>query len=133
MFSSIEDALIDYQKGKIIIVVDDEDRENEGDMICNSNFATPENINFMAQNARGLICVAIDKSIADKMQLLSFHLCISIAIRLTRISRGRNFHCKLLCRLNQQGVSEIAQNLQSWAQRDSQGQVFYLHNPGILY
>lgn len=69
MFSSIEDALIDYQKGKIIIVVDDEDRENEGDMICNSNFATPENINFMAQNARGLICVAIDKSIADKMQL----------------------------------------------------------------
>ena len=67
------------------------------------------------------------------MQLLSFHLCISIAIRLTRISRGRNFHCKLLCRLNQQGVSEIAQNLQSWAQRDSQGQVFYLHNPGILY
>ena len=69
MFSSIEDALIDYQKGKIIIVVDDEDRENEGDMICNSKFATPENINFMAQNARGLICVAIDKSIADKMQL----------------------------------------------------------------
>ena len=66
------------------------------------------------------------------MQLLSFHLCISIAIRLTRISRGRNFHCKLLFRLNQQGVSEIAQNLQSWAQRDSQGQVFYLHNPGAL-
>lgn len=69
MFSSIEDALIDYSKGKIIIVVDDEDRENEGDMICAADFATPENINFMAQNARGLICVAIDKSIADKMEL----------------------------------------------------------------
>ena len=69
MFSSIEDALIDYAKGKIIIVVDDEDRENEGDMICNAKFATPDVINYMAQNARGLICVAIDKNIADKMEL----------------------------------------------------------------
>ena len=69
MFSKIEDALIDYQKGKIIIVVDDEDRENEGDMICNAKFATPEVINYMAQNARGLICVAINSGIAEKMQL----------------------------------------------------------------
>lgn len=69
MFSSIEDALIDYANGKIIIVVDDEDRENEGDMICNAKFATPQNINFMAQNARGLICVAIDKELAQKMDL----------------------------------------------------------------
>lgn len=70
MFSSIEDALIDYAQGKIIIVVDDENRENEGDMICNAKFATPENINFMAQFARGLICVAIDSDIAQKMELV---------------------------------------------------------------
>ena len=69
MFNSIEDALSDYKKGKIIIVVDDEDRENEGDMICNARYSTPENLNYMAQNARGLICVAIDKEIANKMQL----------------------------------------------------------------
>ena len=69
MFNTIEEALIDYKQGKIIIVVDDENRENEGDMICNAQFATPENINYMAQNARGLICVAIDKEIANKMQL----------------------------------------------------------------
>lgn len=69
MFNKIEDALIDYKQGKIIIVVDDEDRENEGDMICNAKFATPENLNYMAQNARWLICVAIDKDIAHKMQL----------------------------------------------------------------
>ena len=69
MFNSIEEALNDYKLGKIIIVVDDEDRENEGDMICNAKFATPENINYMAQNARGLICVAIDKTIAQKMEL----------------------------------------------------------------
>ena len=69
MFSSIEDALIDYKQGKIVIVVDDENRENEGDMICAADFSTPENINYMAQNARGLICVAIDKCIAEKMEL----------------------------------------------------------------
>ena len=69
MFNSIEDALIDYAKGKIVIVVDDENRENEGDMICAGDFATPENINFMAQNARGLICVAIDKTIANRLEL----------------------------------------------------------------
>ena len=69
MFDKIEDALIDYANGKMLIIVDDEDRENEGDMICNAKFVTPEIINFMAQNARGLICVAIDKTIADKMEL----------------------------------------------------------------
>ncbi len=69
MFNTIEQALIDYKSGKIVIVVDDENRENEGDMICNAKFATPQNINFMAQNARGLICVAIDKTIAQKMEL----------------------------------------------------------------
>lgn len=69
MFNTIEDAIKDYKQGKIIIVVDDEDRENEGDMICNALYATPENINYMANMARGLICVAIDKTIADKMEL----------------------------------------------------------------
>ena len=69
MFNSIEEALKDYSKGKIIIVVDDENRENEGDMICNAHFANHENLNYMAQNARGLICVAIDREIAHKMQL----------------------------------------------------------------
>ena len=64
MFNTIEEALLDYKQGKIVIVVDDENRENEGDMICAADFATPENINYMAQNARGLICVAIDKEIA---------------------------------------------------------------------
>lgn len=69
MFSLINDALIDYSQGKIIIVVDDENRENEGDMICAADFATPENINYMAQNARGLVCVAIDKTIANQFEL----------------------------------------------------------------
>ena len=56
MFSSIEDALIDYAKGKIIIVVDDENRENEGDMICNAKFATPENIAGLAAEVSAGLC-----------------------------------------------------------------------------
>ncbi len=69
MFNTIEEALIDYKNGKIIIVVDDENRENECDMICNALHSTPENLNYMAQNARGLICVAIDNQIAQNLQL----------------------------------------------------------------
>ena len=55
----IEDAIEDIRKGKVIIVVDDEDRENEGDFICAAESITPEIINFMATNARGLICLTL--------------------------------------------------------------------------
>ncbi len=59
MLDKIEDAIKDIKNGKIIIVVDDEDRENEGDMICASDLVTPEIINFMTKEARGLICVSL--------------------------------------------------------------------------
>jgi hypothetical protein len=55
-YGTIEQALEDLRQGKIILVTDDPDRENEGDMICAGQFATQENINFMAVHARGLIC-----------------------------------------------------------------------------
>ncbi|MGL4522023.1 MAG: bifunctional 3,4-dihydroxy-2-butanone-4-phosphate synthase/GTP cyclohydrolase II [Bacilli bacterium] len=70
MFSKIEDALEDLKAGKIIVVCDDEDRENEGDLVCLADWATPANINFMATFGRGLICVPIEESLANK---LSFH------------------------------------------------------------
>ena len=56
MFDSIEDALADIKAGKVVIVVDDEDRENEGDFICAARTITPEIVNFMATHGRGLIC-----------------------------------------------------------------------------
>ena len=55
VYSTIDEALEDLRNGKIIIVSDDEDRENEGDLICAAEFATTENINFMATYAKGLI------------------------------------------------------------------------------
>lgn len=67
--SSIEEALEDLRAGKMIIVVDDEDRENEGDLIVMAERVTPESINFMAKYGRGLICLAIAPEIAERLKL----------------------------------------------------------------
>ena len=67
--SKIEDAIKDIKKGKMVILVDDEDRENEGDLIVAAEFATPEVINFMATHGRGLICLSVDTSKAKKLDL----------------------------------------------------------------
>ncbi len=66
---TIEDALKDLASGKMIIVVDDEDRENEGDLIAAAELCTPETINFMSKYARGLICVAITEERAAELEL----------------------------------------------------------------
>lgn len=69
VYSTIEEALEDLRKGKIIVVSDDEDRENEGDLICAAEFATAENINFMAVYAKGLICMPMSRDITNKLSL----------------------------------------------------------------
>lgn len=63
------EAIDEIKKGRMVIMVDDEDRENEGDLVYASAFSTPEHVNFMAINARGLICVAISKEIATRLDL----------------------------------------------------------------
>ncbi|MCM1265212.1 MAG: bifunctional 3,4-dihydroxy-2-butanone-4-phosphate synthase/GTP cyclohydrolase II [Candidatus Gastranaerophilales bacterium] len=68
-FNTIEEALEDYKSGKFLIVADDTSRENEGDLICSAQMVTPEKINFMAKEARGLICLALSQDIADKLEL----------------------------------------------------------------
>ena len=69
MLDRIEDALEDLRAGKSIIVVDDEDRENEGDIICAAEFATLENVNLMAAHARGLICMPMSSEYIEKLDL----------------------------------------------------------------
>ena len=66
-YNTVEEALEDIKAGKIILVTDDPDRENEGDMICAGEFATQENINFMASYAKGLICTPMSGSMAAKL------------------------------------------------------------------
>ena len=68
-YSSIEEALSDLRKGKIILVTDDEDRENEGDFICAAEFATTENVNFMAVHGKGLICMPMSRPLVEKLML----------------------------------------------------------------
>lgn len=68
-FDKIEDAIKDFRQGKPIVVADDEDRENEGDLLCSAQCVTPEIINFMAKECRGLICLAISDEIAKNLEL----------------------------------------------------------------
>ena len=67
-FNTIEEALEDLRQGKVILVTDDEDRENEGDMICAAEFATTENVNLMAKEAKGLICMPMSAEYCMKLQ-----------------------------------------------------------------
>lgn len=66
---TIEQALADLREGKIIVVIDDPDRENEGDLICAAEFATQENVNFMACQAKGLICMPMSREMCEKLGL----------------------------------------------------------------
>ena len=68
-FSAIEDALEDFRGGKMIVVCDGEDRENEGDLVLAAQFATPEAINFMAKEGRGLVCLALTPERCDELGL----------------------------------------------------------------
>jgi len=67
--SSIKEALVDIRSGRMVILVDDEDRENEGDLCMAAQFVTPEAINFMARYGRGLICLTMTEEHADKLRL----------------------------------------------------------------
>ena len=68
-FDTVEHALEDIRQGKLIIVADDEDRENEGDLVCAASLVTPETVNFMTQFGRGLICVALTQPRATALGL----------------------------------------------------------------
>ncbi len=68
-FNTIEEALDELRKGKIILVTDDPERENEGDFICAAEFATTENINFMATHGKGLICMPMSMAYVEKLKI----------------------------------------------------------------
>src|SRR5271156_4660995 len=70
-FASIEEALEDIRVGKFIVVADDEDRENEGDLICAAELVTPEMINFLITEARGSVCLLLTPERAKKLELAS--------------------------------------------------------------
>src|SRR3990167_9600240 len=69
MFHSIKEAIADVRLGKVVVVCDDEDRENEGDLVMAAEKITPDTINFMAMHGRGLVCVPVSHEIADRLAL----------------------------------------------------------------
>lgn len=66
----VHQAIEDIKQGKMVVMVDDEDRENEGDLVYSASFSTPEKVNFMASQAKGLICVSVSKKIAQRLDLV---------------------------------------------------------------
>src|SRR5215469_10998885 len=68
-FATVEEAIEDIRQGKMVVVCDDENRENEGDLTMAAQFVTPESINFMAKEARGLICLALTPERCDELGL----------------------------------------------------------------
>ena len=68
-YNTIDEALEALRQGQIILVTDDDDRENEGDFICAAEFATTENINFMATHGKGLICMPMSAEFVQKLQI----------------------------------------------------------------
>src|ERR1700750_628915 len=68
-FATVEEAIEEIREGRMVVVVDDEDRENEGDLTIAAQFATPDAINFMATHARGLICLCLTEERADELAL----------------------------------------------------------------
>jgi 3,4-dihydroxy 2-butanone 4-phosphate synthase/GTP cyclohydrolase II len=69
MFSPVEEAIEEIKNGKVIIIVDDEDRENEGDFVCAAEYITPEIVNFMVTHGRGMLCVAVSGKRLDDLGL----------------------------------------------------------------
>jgi 3,4-dihydroxy 2-butanone 4-phosphate synthase/GTP cyclohydrolase II len=68
-FGSVEQAVADIAAGKFIVVADDEDRENEGDLICAAQLTTPDMVNFILREARGIMCVALTPQRCDELGL----------------------------------------------------------------
>ena len=85
-FSSVADILSDIANGKPVIVIDSEDRENEGDLVIASELATPEAINFMAKEGRGLICVSLTEERAEQLDLEVIENKNSASIKQTLLS-----------------------------------------------
>jgi len=101
----VEKAIAEIKRGKMVIMMDDEDRENEGDLVYAATFSTPELVNFMAKEARGLICAPITKTLAEKLDLMpmvahnvsnhetAFTVSIDSAIATTGISAAERDDC----------------------------------------
>ena len=93
-FNTIEEAVEDLRQGKVIVVADDPDRENEGDVVCAARYATAENVNFMASYAKGLICMPMSRELTKKLALSQMvtdntdNHCTAFTVSIDHVSTG---------------------------------------------
>lgn len=121
-YNTIEEAVQALRNGEIILVTDDENRENEGDMICAAEFATTENVNFMAAHAKGLICMPMSIELCQKLHLPQMVDCnTDITQRhlpfLSTILIPRQVFLPRSAVLLQESVSKITQDQRTFAVR----------------
>lgn len=122
-FNTIEEAIEDLRAGKIILVTDDEDRENEGDMICAAEFATAENVNMMASYAKGLICMPMSAERAEKLGL-------SPMVTLNTDNHGTAFAVSIDHISTTTGISAVERGITSRACVDDSARAEDFRRPG---
>ncbi|MFS0553519.1 bifunctional 3,4-dihydroxy-2-butanone-4-phosphate synthase/GTP cyclohydrolase II [Brevibacillus sp. 179-C9.3 HS] len=126
MFHRIEEALEDLRLGKAVIVVDDEDRENEGDFVCMAEAATPEMINFMVTHGRGLVCVPVTEEHAARLQL-------SPMVNANTDKQGTAFTVSIDERSTHTGISAQERSLTVLAMLDDHKTAEDFRRPGHIF
>lgn len=126
MFNTIEDALNDLMQGKVVIVCDDEDRENEGDFLALAEKATPDVINLMATHGRGLICVPIDEELAQKLDLIPM-------VAKNTDNHGTAFTVSIDHKFSTTGISAFERSATVLSMLDSEAKPSDFKRPGHIF
>lgn len=126
MFNTIEEAIEDLKNGKVVIVCDDEDRENEGDFIALAEKATPDIINFMATHGRGLICVPIEEELARKLDL-------SPMVTVNTDSHGTAFTVSIDHKFTTTGISAFERSATILSMMDPNSKPEDFKRPGHIF
>ncbi|MDR7001832.1 bifunctional 3,4-dihydroxy-2-butanone-4-phosphate synthase/GTP cyclohydrolase II [Neobacillus niacini] len=126
MFNTIEEALEDLKQGKVVIVCDDEDRENEGDFIALAEKATPDVINLMATHGRGLICVPVEEEIAQKLDLFPM-------VSVNTDSHGTAFTVSIDHKFSTTGISAFERSATVLSMLDPESKPSDFKRPGHVF
>lgn len=126
MFDSIEEAITELKQGKVIIVCDDEDRENEGDFISLAEKATPDVINFMITHGRGLVCVPIEEELAQKLDLAPM-------VKNNTDPHGTAFTVSIDHKFSTTGISAFERSATIFSMVDSESKPADFKRPGHVF
>lgn len=125
-FNTIEEIIQDLKDGKIIVLQDDEDRENEGDVICAAEFATPENLNFMATYAKGLICMPMSEEYVKKLDL-------DMMCAVNRDNHGTAFTVSIDHKLTDTGISAYERSITAMKVVEDDARPDDFRRPGHMF